>query len=210
MLTVASSSPLPPPGLRWTTRTSGALPVSPAHKHRFQDVSLNTFPWIMLGLQRAEIIQVKNLDELPSEAATDKRILTELNNNSLICIPMMTAGSVIGFLGVSSTEPVDQWPADTTAMLRVVTNILVAALERKKAEAERERLIRELKHALAKVKMLKGMLPICAGCKNIRDDEGYWRSVEVYIRDHSDVEFTHAMCPNCAKQLYPEIYEDDA
>jgi hypothetical protein len=64
---------------------------------------------------------------------------------------------------------------------------------------------KELQFALANVKMLTGMLPICASCKNIRDDEGYWHQVEVYIRDHSEVEFSHGICPDCAARLYPEL-----
>jgi hypothetical protein len=64
---------------------------------------------------------------------------------------------------------------------------------------------KELLFALANVKMLTGMLPICASCKNIRDDEGYWHQVEVYIRSHSEVEFSHGICPDCTVKLYPEL-----
>ncbi len=77
--------------------------------------------------------------------------------------------------------------------------------ERKKAEEEREKLINELKDALAKVKTLSGMLPICASCKKIRDDKGYWNQIEVYIRDHSQADFTHGLCPECAKKAYEEM-----
>jgi hypothetical protein len=84
----------------------------------------------------------------------------------------------------------------------------IAAL--KQAEEERERLIRELQEALAKVKMLSGMLPICSSCKRIRDDQGYWQRIEEYIRDHSEAEFTHSVCQDCARKLYPELYEEDA
>ena len=69
--------------------------------------------------------------------------------------------------------------------------------ERKRAEEERERLLTELQGALAKVKLLSGFLPICAACKKIRNDEGYWEQVETYIRHHSDVEFSHGLCPDC-------------
>ena len=60
---------------------------------------------------------------------------------------------------------------------------------------------KELRAALALVKQLSGLLPICASCKKIRDDKGYWQQIEAYIRDHSDAEFTHGMCPQCAKRL---------
>jgi PAS domain-containing protein len=76
--------------------------------------------------------------------------------------------------------------------------------ERKGAEAEREKLIRELQEALASVKQLSGLLPICASCKKIRDDKGYWTQIESYIRDHSEAEFSHGICPDCMKKLYPD------
>lgn len=76
---------------------------------------------------------------------------------------------------------------------------------RKKSEAERERLVAELRDTLAHVKTLKGFLPICASCKNIRDDAGYWQQIESYLREHSEVEFTHGICPRCAERLYPEF-----
>jgi PAS domain S-box-containing protein len=77
--------------------------------------------------------------------------------------------------------------------------------ERKRAELERERLINELQDALTQVKTLKGMLPICAHCKKIRDDEGYWQTVEKYIYDRSAVEFSHGICPDCLKKHYPSF-----
>ena len=77
--------------------------------------------------------------------------------------------------------------------------------ERKRVEAEREELISELQDALAEVKALSGLLPICASCKNIRDDKGYWNQIESYIRDRSEAEFSHSICPECAKKLYPDL-----
>jgi PAS domain S-box-containing protein len=93
-----------------------------------------------------------------------------------------------------------------TGGLLVVTDIT----ERVKAEEERERLIDELQEALAKIKTLRGLIPICASCKKIRDDQGFWQQVEVYVRDHSEAEFSHGLCPDCAIRLYPEIYGDEA
>ncbi len=79
------------------------------------------------------------------------------------------------------------------------------ALYRYKAEKERRQLIRDLQQALAEVKKLSGLLPICASCKKIRDDQGYWSQVEAYIQEHSEAEFTHSVCPECAKALYPGL-----
>lgn len=73
--------------------------------------------------------------------------------------------------------------------------------ERKKSEAERERLISELKNSLAHVKALSGLIPICAWCKSVRSDTGYWQSVEQYVRSHSEASFSHGVCPNCAAKF---------
>jgi PAS domain S-box-containing protein len=78
--------------------------------------------------------------------------------------------------------------------------------QRKVAQQERENLIVELREALGKVKTLSGLLPICASCKKIRDDHGYWNQIEVYIQEHSDAAFTHSFCPDCALRLYPEVF----
>jgi len=79
--------------------------------------------------------------------------------------------------------------------------------EQKKAADEREKLIRQLEESLAKVKLLRGFIPICASCKKIRDDRGYWQQVEEYIRDHSEAQFSHSICPTCAQKLYPELHD---
>jgi PAS domain S-box-containing protein len=76
--------------------------------------------------------------------------------------------------------------------------------ERKRQEKERLRLIEELTEALKRVKTLNGLLPICASCKKIRNDGGYWEQVETYIRSRSNAEFTHGICPDCVRALYPE------
>ncbi len=77
--------------------------------------------------------------------------------------------------------------------------------ERKLAEEEREKLISKLQEALDNIKTLKGLLPICANCKKIRDDKGYWNQIEAYIRARSDAEFSHGICPDCAKKLYSDF-----
>ncbi|MBI9085552.1 MAG: PAS domain S-box protein [Desulfobacterales bacterium] len=83
--------------------------------------------------------------------------------------------------------------------------------ERKKLDEERSKLIYELRQALEKVKQLGGLLPICSHCKKIRDDKGYWNQIEAYIQDHSDAEFSHGICQECAKKYYPEmdLYDED-
>ncbi len=82
--------------------------------------------------------------------------------------------------------------------------------EQKNLIEEREQLIRDLKATLSEVKTLRGFLPICSNCKNIRDDKGYWQGIEAYVSKHSSAEFSHSICPKCAKKLYPDldIYDD--
>jgi len=82
--------------------------------------------------------------------------------------------------------------------------------QRKRLEAEKENLLKDLTEALAQVKKLSGFLPICASCKKIRDDQGYWQQIEEYIREHSEAEFSHSVCPDCAKKLYPEFFKNDS
>ncbi|MFO7606381.1 MAG: HAMP domain-containing protein [Desulfurivibrionaceae bacterium] len=92
---------------------------------------------------------------------------------------------------------------DEIGRLKAVFNDMVE--KRQQREQERELLIGDLQAAIAEVKVLSGMLPICASCKNIRDDQGYWKQIESYIQEHSEAEFTHGLCPECAHRLYPEF-----
>lgn len=76
--------------------------------------------------------------------------------------------------------------------------------ERKSAEAERDRLIQELQEALGRVKSLSGLLPMCASCRKIRDQAGAWHDLETYVRNHTEADFSHGICPECRRLLYPE------
>lgn len=70
---------------------------------------------------------------------------------------------------------------------------------------ERHKLVLNLQQALNEVRTLRGFLPICSNCKKIRNDKGYWQAVEVYVQEHSDAQFSHGICPECLKKLYPEF-----
>jgi PAS domain S-box-containing protein len=89
-------------------------------------------------------------------------------------------------------------------VLRDVTERKLAEDALGKSTREREKLIQELRFALDNVKTLQGLIPICANCKKIRDDKGYWNQVEGYIMEHSDATFTHGVCPDCAKKIFEE------
>jgi PAS domain S-box-containing protein len=88
------------------------------------------------------------------------------------------------------------------------TAILRDTTARRAAEAEREALIAELQRALSEVRTLTGIIPICAGCKKVRDDAGYWQAVELYVGEHTGADFSHSLCPDCMTRLYPEFTED--
>jgi len=96
------------------------------------------------------------------------------------------------------TKPYD--PEELLAKIQILLRL-------KTALDERDRFIYKLQEALSKVKTLSGLLPICSSCKKIRDDKGYWNQIEDYIREHCPADFSHSVCPVCAKRLYPEFYK---
>ena len=102
---------------------------------------------------------------------------------------------------ITSVQPIQ----DAAGKVGAVVCISKDITDRKRAEAERERTIRDLQGALAQVRTLSGLLPICAGCKKIRDDQGYWQQIESYIREHSEADFSHGVCPECTERLYPDL-----
>jgi DNA-binding response OmpR family regulator len=99
-----------------------------------------------------------------------------------------------------TTSPLRDAAGDIIAGIEVVRNVD----QRKKLEQERVNLIHDLTEALANIKTLSGLIPICASCKMIRKDSGYWQQIEGYISDHSEAKFSHGICPECAKKLYPD------
>jgi sensor domain CHASE-containing protein len=94
----------------------------------------------------------------------------------------------------------------TMELSRTNDNLNAEIIERERSDRERERLIAELQQALGEIKTLRGLLPICAYCKKIRDDEGHWHQMEVYIRDHSEADFSHGMCNDCLQEHYPDAW----
>ncbi|MCC6442431.1 MAG: GAF domain-containing protein [Armatimonadetes bacterium] len=91
-------------------------------------------------------------------------------------------------------------------LVAIFATMLGRIVQFRQAQAEREELIARLREALNQVKVLTGILPVCAACKKIRDDEGHWHSMEIYIRSRSEARFSHGICPECARELYPEVY----
>ncbi len=131
-----------------------------------------------------------------------------------------TTNKVKGFMAGGVDYITKPFQADEV-LVRIKTHLSLTALqkelenknlilqdeieERKQIELEHQKLIEELQSALSEVKTLRGFIPICANCKNIRNDGGYWEQIEVYIKDRSDVDFSHSICPDCVAKLYPNL-----
>ena len=114
--------------------------------------------------------------------------------------------------GIVRKDGATRWVSDTPILHRDPAGRLTGydgvirdITERKEAEAAREHLIASLQHALANVKTLTSLLPICSGCKKIRDDGGYWSQVESYLTQHAGARFTHGMCPDCIEKYFPGV-----
>jgi DNA-binding response OmpR family regulator len=102
-------------------------------------------------------------------------------------------------------------PVNGVELLARVSSALTLKNEmdrRKERETELRRINEELQRALREVKVLRGLIPICASCKKIRNDGGFWQQLEEYIGEHSEAEFSHGLCQPCLKKLYPGVYQD--
>ncbi len=154
----------------------------------------------LLGVDRARLLN-RHLGFLVSEA--DRPVFDALLNRTFAArtretceVPLFRAGQEPLFLRIEAVASEDQQTCHVA---------LLDVTDRHRVEAERERLIQDLQSALARVKLLSGMLPICASCKKIRDDQGYWKQVEAYVSSHSEATFSHSICPECFNKLYPEF-----
>jgi len=129
-----------------------------------------------------------------------------INIQRHISMPILFQGEVIGLFQVANKET-DYTEADIRLLESIamqIVSILNARLQRDRKEKERKR----AEEALSEIKTLRGIIPICSSCKKIRDDKGYWHQVEVYISDHSEADFSHGICEECARKLYPEAYKE--
>lgn len=139
-------------------------------------------------------------DERVSRAAVE---LAEIR--AMIVVPLTHHDKTPGVLKVVSDQP-NRFGEVETQLLRLMGGLAAAAFGQASDFAAKQKLIKELSEALANVKTLGGLLPICAHCKKIRDDKGYWNQIELFLRDHSAAKFSHGICPECAKAAYPDLY----
>jgi len=131
-------------------------------------------------------------------------------------VHIISLAHFFGEQGVSIDFPSDILRAFSISMLPwsvafMILNALIGYSwgKIKQTDEEKSKVIKELQTALERVKTLSGMLPICASCKKIRDDQGYWNQIESYIAKHSEAEFSHGICPECARKLYPEYFHEN-
>ena len=158
-----------------------------------------------IGLELSQVFNVVNQETLvalgnQAISVIESGQTLELDNHTLLLAKNQRTIPI-----ADSLAPIKDQQGNITGAVLVFQDIS----ERKQAEIEREQLIAELKEALATIQVLSGIIPICASCKKIRTDQGDWQPVELYIRDHSQAEFSHGICPDCAAKLYPSIFNGD-
>jgi len=129
--------------------------------------------------------------------------------------PLVLDGKTVGIIGLAnkSTDFNDNDARMATGFGELAAIALQNSRnldERITAERQREKVISDLNKALSEVKRLSGLLPICSHCKKIRDDKGYWNQIEAFIQEHSEAEFSHSICQECAEKYYPDmdLYDD--
>jgi PAS domain S-box-containing protein len=168
---------------------------------RVNDTELN---W--LGYTREEVVRRKKFSEVLTPAGNEifEREFALLKDTSVgkeLEVELVTKSGTLRSVSLNATVIKDE--EGNFVMSRTIVHDMT---ERRRADQEKERLIVELKSALSKVKTLTGLLPICASCKKIRSDKGYWEHIETYIKEHSEADFSHGICPDCTRKLYPEYF----
>jgi len=151
----------------------------------------------VLGKDAAELFPGEEI-----KTFTDVQAIIDLTSGATEEFSVQTKDGRVFTVEVSCSNVTN---SDGTIVGRMAS--FVDITKHKQLDQEREQLIQRLQDALSKIKVLRGLIPICASCKSIRDDKGYWHKVEEYIRDHSEAQLTHGVCPACARKLYPEFYK---
>ncbi|MGV1099432.1 response regulator [Thiovibrio sp. JS02] len=160
---------------------------------RFPDL----FPVLHAGVIRGHL---DKLDNTPLEIGAAEPIVLQGRQLLMKLVPFADQGQnfiIVLIHDITRLKETEQELRLHKERLEELVAERTAALEEKNDE---------LADALSRVKTLSGLLPICASCKKIRDDQGYWSQIEVYIKNHSHAEFSHSICPDCAKKLYPELF----
>jgi PAS domain-containing protein len=193
--------------LAWAVVSEGLLDLLP----RAREALIHTIADGVVILDRSDRVIYANtaahehLGMSPDASAVPESVRIPARNRSSapwLGEMAVRSGTNTRWIDVRVDPVADRW-GDVAGRLVVTRDITV----RKVLESERERLIAELKSALTEVRTLEGLLPICASCKKVRDDKGYWSQIEVYLRTRAAVEFTHGICPDCDARLYGHMKE---
>jgi len=169
-------------------------------RHDMQYLPADLFPWFLRQLRSSGLVAISRLAELSVAASGERQILEGLGVRAAVAAPLVH-GTLIGFIAIEAMAAELAWPDDALGLLKTIAELVTSTITRKHAWEGQEKLIGELRLALREVNTLSGLLPICASCKSVRDDQGYWHRVETYLHTHSDLEFTHGLCPKCADEL---------
>jgi two-component system, response regulator PdtaR len=152
---------------------------------------------VLMDIAMPEIDGLEATRMIQEECPTPVVLLSAHDNLALV-----TQAGLVG-AGAYLIKP--PGAAELTRAMTIAASRFCDLMDLRRLNSELQMLNNELQGAMAEIKTLKGMLPICATCKRIRDDEGYWHQVEVYFRDHSDVDFSHGICPDCLKKFYADL-----
>jgi CheY-like chemotaxis protein len=170
----------------------------PKPREHFHSIDLILMDFLMPGIDGvAATRHIKSMDTLQDIPVIMVTAKTDLGN-----LQAAFSAGAMDFI----TKPVN-----SVELLARVNSALMLKKEmdcRKAREQDLRRSNEELQQALREVKVLKGLVPICAGCKKIRNDQGFWQQLEEYLQQHSEAEFSHGLCTPCIKKLYPGVYPD--
>lgn len=142
-----------------------------------------------------------------------RKLLFELTIILALSIVVYAISSIYDLLEklAKLSEAHEGWELDELMMVSIFLVLAMSIFsvrrwqEVRKSEKELKQNIGDLQKALAEIKQLRGIIPICSGCKKIRNDAGSWQQIESYVREHSEAEFSHGICPDCMKRLYPDL-----
>ncbi len=208
--------------LEQNTRTANnhLSPAGPAHRDDFREIfqkSLDVQVIVAAGTQRILHIsdQVESLlgyrpgrligKEFsvffpPEPSGEEREFFEQIRAFDAVLVDQPFLHRDGSIVLVDLTATIVNWPDEQVFLVNIRDT-----RERRRAEAVQQQLIGKLQSALEKVKLLQGLLPICAHCKKIRDDHGYWQQIEDFIRTHSEAEFSHSICPDCIKEHYADL-----
>lgn len=146
----------------------------------------------VLGMNAADIFQSNKITRF-----SDVKEIIQASNNDTGEFSVTRKNGETFFVEISFSD-VTNSNGDVVGKMASLLDVT----KRKTAEQEKEALVQQLKEALEKIKTLRGLIPICASCKNIRDDKGFWHRVDSYIERYSEAQFSHGLCPECEEKLY--------